>query len=161
MFERHQFAGRPRARAARALEGESGTGAARKKIMGNLSRSDRATVLVVDHDEQNLDAMARVLTSLGCRTIARRDGESALATLELDRSIDLLLTEIFLQGNLDGPELGRLANEANPRLAVVYSTSYSPMFLLDSEAPRDRPLVRKPWQRSLVDLVLSSVLPRA
>jgi hypothetical protein len=35
------------------------------------------------------------------------------------------------------------------------------MFLLDSEAPRDGLLVRKPWQRRELDLVLEKSIQQA
>lgn len=120
--------------------------------------SARATAMVVDQDEQASDVVADILASLGCRVIMTLDGESALATLKAERPVDLLLTDVLLRGSIDGPELARLAKEANPRVEIIYSTSYSPMFLLDSEAPSDRLLLRKPWQRGKLKAVLSSVL---
>jgi CheY-like chemotaxis protein len=118
-----------------------------------------ATVLVVDDDQQILCITANLLTSLGCKVITTPDGEAAHAILRRDRSIDLLLTDIMLNGNMSGLELARLAEETNPDIAIVYSTRYSPMFLLDSEAPSDRLLVRKPWRRGQLEAALSSVLP--
>jgi CheY-like chemotaxis protein len=117
-----------------------------------------ATAMVVDLDEQASDVVAGVLASLGCRVIATPDGESALATLKAEWPVDLLLTDVLLRGSIDGPELARLAIETNPRMEVIYSTSYSPMFLLDSEAPRDRLLLRKPWQSGKLKTILSCVL---
>jgi CheY-like chemotaxis protein len=114
--------------------------------------------MIVDQDEFATDIVADVLASLGCRVITTADGESALATLRAERPVDLLVTDVLLQGSIDGRELGRLAAEANPRIEVIYSTSYSPTFLLDSEAPRDRLLLRKPWQRGKLEAVLSSIL---
>jgi DNA-binding NtrC family response regulator len=125
-----------------------------------LSRTwkHRTKILIVDHDEQNLDAMAVMLGSLGHKVVVRQDGETALDALASDPSIELLITEIFLDGRLDGPELVQLANEAHPGIAAIYSTRYSPTFLLDSEAPRDRPLIRKPWQRGELDAIVSEAL---
>jgi CheY-like chemotaxis protein len=118
-----------------------------------------ATVLVVDDDEQVLCTIANLLESLGCKVITTPDSMTAHAILTRDRSIDLLLTDIMLNGNMGGLELARSAEDTNPDIAIVYSTRYSPMFLLDSEAPCDRRLVRKPCRRGQLEAVLSSVLP--
>jgi two-component SAPR family response regulator len=116
------------------------------------------TAVVVDQDEHASDTMAAVLASLGCRVITTPHPETALVTLRVERAVHLLLTDVVLQGSIDGPELARLAKEINPRIEIVYTTSYSPMFLLDSEAPPDRLLLRKPWQRHALAAILSDVL---
>lgn len=114
--------------------------------------------VVVEQDEEASDIMAGALLSLGCRVITTPDPESALMALRAEERVDLLVTDVVLQGSIDGPELARLAKETNPQIEIVYSTSYSPMFLLDSEAPPDRLLLRKPWQRNALKTILSHVL---
>jgi CheY-like chemotaxis protein len=114
----------------------------------------RATVLVVDDDDVALDTAAILLQSLGYRAITAQSERDALTAMRT-HSIDILLTDVVVGSVVDGPELARLAREVNPAVAVVYTTRYSPMFLLDSEAPRDGLLVRKPWQRSELDAVLA------
>jgi DNA-binding NtrC family response regulator len=126
----------------------------------SMTADHRATVLVVDDDDASLDTAAVLLASLGYRAITvqnRRDALTAMRT----HSIDVLLTDIVAGSIVDGPELARLAREVNPGLAVVYTTRYSPMFLLDSEAPRDGLLVRKPWQRRELDAVLAKATQQA
>jgi DNA-binding NtrC family response regulator len=120
----------------------------------------RATVLVVDDDDAILDTAAVLLVSLGYRPITVQSHRDALAVMRT-HSIDVLLTDIVAGSIVDGPELARLAREVNPDLAVVYTTRYSPMFLLDSEAPRDGLLVRKPWQRREFDAVLAKSTQQA
>jgi CheY-like chemotaxis protein len=126
---------------------------------GAIMAKSVATVLVVDDDEQVLRTTADLLASLGCKVITTPHGRMAHVILQRNPSIDLLLTDILLAGSMDGLELARLAEEMNPAIAIVYSTTYSPMFLLDSEAPRDRLLVRKPWRRGQLEAALSSALP--
>jgi CheY-like chemotaxis protein len=127
-----------------------------KDMTGQLSAP--AMAVVVEQDEEASDVMTGVLLSLGCRVITTPDPESALMTLRAEERVDLLVTDVVLQGSIDGPELARLAKEAKPGVQIVYSTGYSPMFLLDSEAPPDRLLLRKPWQRNALKTILSHVL---
>jgi len=120
----------------------------------------RATVLVVDDDDAALGAAAVLLRSLGYRAITVQSDRDALAAMRA-YPVDVLFTDIVASATIDGPELARLAREMNPAIAVVYTTRYSPMFLLDSEAPRDSLLVRKPWQRSELDAVLAKSTQQA
>ncbi|HKW54614.1 MAG TPA: response regulator [Stellaceae bacterium] len=113
----------------------------------------RATVLVVDDDDAARDTAVVLLESLGYKAITARSDNDALGMMRV-HSVDILFTDILAGSTVDGPQLARLAREVNPALAVVYTTRYSPMFLLDSEAPRDGLLVRKPWQRRELDAVL-------
>ncbi len=104
----------------------------------------RVRVLVVDEDDKGLAAMAVMLESLGYEALTATSGDEALAMLQ-HQSIQVLMTEVVLTGDISGPDLARLAKEMNPAIAIVYTTRYSPMLLLDSEAPRDGPLIRKQW----------------
>jgi CheY-like chemotaxis protein len=113
----------------------------------------RATVLVVDDDDAALDTAVVLLESLGYKAITARSDHDALGAMRL-HPVDVLFTDIVAGSIVDGPELARLARQVNPAIAVVYTTRYSPMFLLDSEAPRDGLLVRKPWQRGELGAVL-------
>lgn len=117
-----------------------------------------ASVLVVDDDDRVLDMAAVLLGSLGYRALTTQSSEAALATIRADPSIELLLTDIVLTGSIEGPDLARLAKAANPNIAIVYSTRYSPMFLLDSEAPGRALLVRKPWDGEQLKATLSNAL---
>lgn len=120
-------------------------------------KNDPASVLVVDDDDRVLDTAAFLLDSLGYKVMTTQSSEEALALLRA-HPIELLLTDIVLRSAIGGPDLARLAREANPGIAILYSTRYSPMFLLDSEAPGDGLLVRKPWDGDQLKAALSAVL---
>ena len=126
----------------------------------SMTANYRATVLVVDDDDVALDTAAVLLGSLGYKAIVARSDRDALAKMRM-HSVDILLTDIVAGSTVDGPELARLARQVNPAIGVVYTTRYSPMFLLDSEAPRDGLLVRKPWQRGELDAVLEKSTQQA
>lgn len=117
--------------------------------------SDRHRVLVVDGDDKVLDTAAVVLESLGYEVITARSGDEALAMLEAHAPLQVLMTEVVLPGDVAGRDLARFAKAAHPGIAVVYTTRYSPMLLLDSEAPRDGLLVRKPWDQNELKAELS------
>ena len=120
----------------------------------SMATDYRGTVLVVDDDHAALDTAVVLLESFGYKALTARSDDDALAMIRR-QSVDILLTDIVSGITVDGPELARLARQINPAIAVVYTTRYSPMFLLDSEAPRDGLLLRKPWQREELGAVLA------
>lgn len=62
-----------------------------------------ATVLVVDDNEPNRDALARTLVRLGYATLRAEDGERALEMLGTER-VDLILLDVMMPG-LNGYEV--------------------------------------------------------
>lgn len=123
-------------------------------------KTARPNVLVVDDDDRVLDTAALVLGSLGYEAITAQSSDQAFAILETHPAIEVLLTDIVLPGSVRGSDLARVAKEANPGIAIVYTTRYSPMMLLDSEAPCDGPLIRKPWDRDELRATLSDALEK-
>ena len=147
-------------RTAARQESEAPRFSATEGVEISMTANYRATVLVVDDDDVALDTAAVLLGSLGYKAIVARSDRDALAAMRM-HSVDILLTDIVAGSTVDGPELARLARQVNPAIGVVYTTRYSPMFLLDSEAPRDGLLVRKPWQRRDLDAVLEKTTQQA
>jgi CheY-like chemotaxis protein len=133
--------------------GEAPRFSATESVGISMAADYRATVLVVDDDDAALDTAVVLLESLGYKAITARSDHDPLGAMRR-HAVDILFTDIVAGSTVDGPELARLAREVNPAIAVVYTTRYSPMFLLDSEAPRDGLLVRKPWQRHELGAVL-------
>ncbi len=114
--------------------------------------------MVVDEDDRVLDTAALVLESLGYEPMTAQSGDEAFAIVRANPSIAVLLTDIVLPGSIDGLDLARFAKEVNPDVVIIYTTRYSPMLLLDSEAPHDGLLVRKPWDRYELRETLSNAL---
>ncbi len=121
-------------------------------------KTSRSKVLVVDEDDRVLDTAALVLDFLGYEPMTAQSGDDAFAIVRANPSIEVLLTDIVLPGSVGGSDLARLAKEVNPDIAIVYTTRYSPMLLLDSEAPHNGPLVRKSWDQNELRAELSRVL---
>jgi PAS domain S-box-containing protein len=82
-------------------------------------------ILVVEDDDLVRDYVVLQLRQLGYRVSAAADGEQALARLEQDPSIDLLLTDVVMPGRLNGPALARLALSSRPSLKVLYTSGYT------------------------------------
>jgi CheY-like chemotaxis protein len=102
--------------------------------------------LVVDDDPAVLELLAEMLSELGCEVITQQDATEALAALEHDQRIELLLTDINMPG-IAGYELAKQAQRLRP--------SVKPILVSGRETDGyGFPLLRKPFmQHDLIRLM--------
>jgi PAS domain S-box-containing protein len=103
------------------------------------------TVLLVEDDLGVRTVAENLLLELGCRVIAAEDGPSALAALEGNPEIEVLLSDIVMPGGMNGAALADAASQARPDLKVLLSTGYAGDSLPEGGAGR-WPVLRKPYQ---------------
>ncbi len=89
--------------------------------MGDV-RQDRQTILVVDDEAEVRESTALLLETLDYAVLEAQDAKSAIAVLERDRTVDLLLTDMVLPGGVSGSQLARQALAARPDLNVLLTT---------------------------------------
>ena len=65
-----------------------------------------------------------MLSHLGYRVLTTTTGSEAVAILQQENSIEVLLSDVVLPGGLSGIELARIARELKPELKVVLSSGY-------------------------------------
>ncbi|HEY2806250.1 MAG TPA: response regulator [Gemmatimonadales bacterium] len=82
------------------------------------------TILVVDDDRAVRQAAADGLRRAGYRVLEASSGKDALAALDKDKNVDLLLTDIQMQ-KMDGGELAETAQERRPELRVLFMSGYT------------------------------------
>lgn len=61
---------------------------------------------------------------LGYRPIEASDATTGLETLDCNRDVQLLLTDLVLPGGVDGVALARRARQLHPKLPVVFMSGY-------------------------------------
>ncbi len=83
------------------------------------------TVLVVDDEPTIRMLVSEVLEDLGYIAIEAADGAAALAVLQSDARIDLLVTDVGLPGGLNGRQVADQARVARPDLRVLFMTGYA------------------------------------
>ena len=104
-------------------------------------------ILVVEDEPQVLDYVARLLRTSGYRILTAANGSEALALIESNSGIDVLLSDIGLPG-MSGVELVGKAREIHPDLKVVLASGYAYEHLVRSGAlAGDMPIVFKPFER--------------
>jgi CheY-like chemotaxis protein len=87
----------------------------------------RTNVLIVEDEVLISELVSEVLSENGFDVHAVTNGEMALNYLESDPEVDVLFTDINLEGRMDGSMLAKEARERRPDLPIVYcSGRYSP-----------------------------------
>ena len=107
----------PRHKGAAAVEDEStGSHASRAR--------DGDSVLVVEDEAAVRLLVVEVLHELGYRVLEAKDGQSALAIVESEARIDLLISDVGLPG-MNGRQLAEFARSRRPGLKVLFMTGYA------------------------------------
>ena len=119
-------------------------------------------VLVVDDDVKLLQALARMLKSLGFQVVTASNGEDALAVVEgLRTPIDAVLVDVVMP-RLDGPEFVQRLAHRGLHPAVVYMSGYEDPARLKRvlDTPSMTPLLHKPFTLHALVVVLRNLLDR-
>jgi two-component system, cell cycle sensor histidine kinase and response regulator CckA len=119
-------------------------------------------VLVVDDDLKLLQALARMLKSLGFQVVTASDGEDALSVVEsLSTPIDAVLTDVVMP-RLGGPEMVERLAHRGLRPVVIYMSGYENAARLKPvlDAPGITPLLHKPFTLHALVVVLRNLLDR-
>lgn len=113
----------------------------------------RGTILVVDDEPEVRSSTALLLETLNYAVVEAGDGQSAIAVLEQEEAIDLLLTDMVLPGGMSGADLAAHARAKRPVLKVLL-TSGRPEFLEDTEFA----VIGKPFRMAELSRKLQEVL---
>ncbi len=85
--------------------------------------AQRIRILLVEDNEAAGRGLARLLEAEGFEVTVRRDGVSAMQTLESDPPPDFILTDLRLP-DLDGREIAQRARDLVPRPLVALITGW-------------------------------------
>jgi CheY-like chemotaxis protein len=69
--------------------------------------------------------ISEVLSQLGYSTLVANTGPEALAALQCDSSIDVLLSDNIMPAGVSGIELARMARKLKPDLKILLSSGYA------------------------------------
>jgi PAS domain S-box-containing protein len=112
----------------------------RSRALGN-----RATVLVVDEQEDVREVIAAHLDALGYQVVQAASGRAALDLLGDNRAgIDVLITDYAMPG-MSGIELAEAMRAVHPDLPVIIATGYVDTTSFDSRI-ENAALLKKPYQ---------------
>jgi DNA-binding NtrC family response regulator len=118
----------------------------------------QSQVLLVDDDQALLDTLTRTLRREGYLARPAISGDDALALLQQRVPFDLLITDIFLPGLLDGFALARRAREFCPGIPVIYSTGYPQVAHIRAHSAPYGEILEKPWKLDAMLTAISAAL---
>ena len=93
-------------------------------VTGSASKGQGETILIVDDSETLRSVMMQVVMELGYRGLDAPDAKDAIAVLQTDHQIKLLVTDVGLP-NMNGRQLAEIARQLRPELRVLFVTGYA------------------------------------
>jgi signal transduction histidine kinase/CheY-like chemotaxis protein len=115
-------------------------------------------LLLVEDDDEVAEATAELLGDIGFQVVRVRDGNAALAALDRNAIIELVMSDIVMPGGMSGLELARTLREHRPELPVVMATGYSQYAL--QVVKEGFALVEKPYRRDVLAASLRAAVER-
>jgi PAS domain S-box-containing protein len=118
----------------------------------------RATILVVDDEDDVRDVAVAHLEALGYRTLTAANGAAALEMIAADKSIDLMLADYAMPGMI-GTDLARVALATRPDLPIVLVTGHADFTKIDQQVTGVI-VIKKPYRQSELAGRIEAVLAR-
>jgi CheY-like chemotaxis protein len=119
----------------------------------------RASILVVDDEDDVREVAVAHLDALGYRTLAASNGAAALEMIAADKGIDLVLADYAMPG-MTGADLARVARATRPDLPIIVVTGYADMAKLDEQL-NGVLVIKKPYRQSELVSRIEATLARA
>jgi len=113
----------------------------------DLPRGDE-TVLIVDDNVDVLEITSQFLALLGYRTLKASSSLKALEILAATPDVALLLSDVVMNGPLDGKELARLAGERYQDLRILFMSGFVPAGKDEDLFFSEVQLLRKPFNQT-------------
>lgn len=117
------------------------------------------TVLLVAGDGFTRQITASGLAMYGYEPLLARDGAEALATLNAERRVDILVVDADIGGEVTGLAVAKAARLINPRIDVIY-TARAPYRIPESAKVKGAPSIRNPYQPQQIVGMISELRHR-
>jgi PAS domain S-box-containing protein len=119
------------------------------------------TIMLVEDDADVRAFISEALRELNYRVLEAADSRSALALLDKERAVDLLLTDVILPG-ANGRELANAASARRPELKIVFMTGYSRNAIVhQGRLDPGVDLIQKPVTQAALATKIRTVLDRS
>jgi len=117
-----------------------------------------AGILVVEDEAEVARVTMEVLREIGYRPVEARDGQTALALIKQDPTIELVLSDVVMPGGMSGLELARTLRNLRPGLPVVLATGYAQWGARAED--EDFTFIAKPYRREALIAALRTAFER-
>jgi CheY-like chemotaxis protein len=123
-------------------------------------RRDGPTILMVEDEPVLLETIAECLREWGYHVLEAQNAAAAICHLRTPRQVDVLFTDIRMPGKMDGFGLARWVRERYPAMPILITTGYEGSANVSTTGLFDPPILRKPYDLSVLRQRLSNVLQR-
>jgi signal transduction histidine kinase/CheY-like chemotaxis protein len=117
-----------------------------------------ARILLVEDDQTVAEAMQDMLHNMGFDARWAGDGVAALAFVENDPELKLVMSDVVMPGGLSGLDLARTLRDRRPELPVILTTGYSSH--ASEVVAEGFALIEKPYRRDVLAASLRSALEK-
>jgi PAS domain S-box-containing protein len=116
-------------------------------------------VLVVEDDEDMRFIAVTMLKSMGYEVHEASDGRSAIATMEAQPDLVLLVTDVMLAGDMNGRNVADAAQTLRPGIKTLFMSGYSENVILnEGRGEAELHLIQKPFRKQDLALMVRRVL---
>ena len=87
--------------------------------------STLARILLVEDESEVMDVLRRTLTQAGYDVLTARSGAEGVAVFNDTKDIDLLITDVVMPGEMQGPQLAHYCRAERADLPIILISGYS------------------------------------
>jgi two-component system CheB/CheR fusion protein len=135
------------------------------EVVAAVPGGEGQIVLIVEDNARLRQVTSRQVRDAGYHVLEADSGAAAMAILESDGGIDLLLTDIVMPGALDGLALAQAGRRLRPTMKILLTSGYADLHSgSDSTVAADFPefpLLQKPYRRAALMRAVRDALDRA
>ncbi len=131
-------------------------------VEANVSRQTGTgeTILVIEDSTDVRELVVTILERLGYRVLQAHDGRSAMLQFASIPEIDLVLTDVVLPGDMNGPDIAKDIQRSRPGTKVIYMSGYAEKVEIQSSLDKKVTFINKPMRRSELASKVRLVLDR-
>jgi CheY-like chemotaxis protein len=118
-------------------------------------------ILVVEDNEDLLEATSEMLTSFGYRVLRAGNGAEAIRILDAGQEIDLLFSDVVMPHGMNGVELARAARQRNKNIKVLLTSGCAGDVMERRRVIGEFPIIDKPFRLADLAQRLRSILHEA
>ena len=115
-------------------------------------------ILVVEDEALVRETVTRYLREKGYQTVEADSGDGAMALLDQDGRVDLVLSDVVMPGRVDGVQLAAEVVRRWPGMPVILSTGYADRVPGISGGLGKFTVMRKPYNMSLLAKTIAEKL---
>jgi PAS domain S-box-containing protein len=118
-------------------------------------------ILVVEDNEDLLEATSEMLITFGYQVLRARNGAEAIEIFGSGEGFDLLFSDVVMPNGMNGVELAREARQRNKDIKILLTSGYAGDIMERHRAIGEFPLIDKPFRLGDLARRLRSILQEA